>query len=90
MLYNDSFHILPRPNGLDKEFKKHKPPDTPPPVPLDNRANFVRLITALEGRCKAIRHQWSVAGGQDSGGKTDRLATFKGFLQLCIEQGNFP
>ena len=23
-------------------------------------------------------------------GKTDRLATFKGFLQLCIEQGNFP
>lgn len=90
MLYNDSFHILPHPNGLDKEFALHKPPDTPPPVPLRNNADFFRLVTALEGRCKAIRHQWAVAGGQDSAGKADRLGTFKGFLQLCIEQGSFP
>jgi len=90
MLYHDSFKVLPRPNGLDKEFQRHKPPETPPPVPLDNGPNGVRLITALEGRCKAIRHQWTVVGGQDSARKTDRLGAFKGFLQLCIEQGNFP
>jgi hypothetical protein len=90
MLYNDSFRALPRPNGLDKEFAKHKPPETPPPVPLDSKANFPRLLTALEGRCKAIRHQWSVVGGRDSAAKTDRVATFKGFLQICIELGDFP
>jgi hypothetical protein len=90
MLYNDSFHATPKPNGLDKEFLKHKPPETPPVVPLDSSATFFRLVTALQGRCKAIRHQWAVVGGQDSAGKTDRLGTFKGFLQLCLEQGNFP
>jgi hypothetical protein len=26
MLYNDSFQALPHPNGLDKEFARHKPP----------------------------------------------------------------
>jgi hypothetical protein len=90
MLYNASFRQTPRPNGLDLEFQKHKPPETPPPVPVDTQANFLRLITALVGRSKATRHQWAVVGGQDSGGKTDRLATFKGFLQLCIEQGDLP
>jgi pimeloyl-ACP methyl ester carboxylesterase len=73
---------------LDKEFAKLK--DTSPVIPINSSAEFNHLISGLTRRVKAMRHQWVVVGGEDSAGNTDRLATFKGFLQLCIEQGNFP
>ena len=59
-------------------------------MPLTAKSDLPRLVTAFEGRCKAIRHQWAVAGGTDSAGKTDRLGTFKGFLRQALEQGDFP
>ena len=63
---------------------------TGPAIPISNSAQFDQLVSVLTKRIRAMRHQWTVMGGEDTGGKTDRLATFKGFLQLCIEQGNFP
>lgn len=45
-------------------------------------------LTDQQGK-PAHRPVLTVFGHADPGGKTDRLATFKGFLQLCIEQGNF-
>ncbi|MGZ5090778.1 MAG: hypothetical protein ACXWCY_08830 [Burkholderiales bacterium] len=76
--------------ALDKEFKSLKPPETTPVIPIGNSAEFDQLVRALARRIRGMRHQWTVVGGEDTAGNTDRLATFKGFLQLCIEQGNFP
>jgi len=76
--------------ALDKEFAKLKPPETTPVIPITNSAQFDAIVRGLSRRIRAMRHQWVVVGGEDSAGNTDRLATFKGFLQLCIEQGNFP
>jgi hypothetical protein len=87
--YVDCFFDPACKTGLDAEFKKSKPPGAPV-VPVDTAGEFDRFIEALVKRTKAMRHQWSVAGGEDSSGATDRLGTFKGFLQLCIEAGSFP
>jgi hypothetical protein len=76
--------------ALDKEFVKLKPPETTPIIPIGNATQFDQPVRALTRRIRAMRHQWAVVGGEDSAGNTDRLGTFKGFLQLCLEQGNFP
>lgn len=76
--------------ALDAEFAKLKPSVKAPKVPLGSSAEFDALIGGLTRRVRGMRHQWTVVGGEDSGGKADRQGTFKGFLQLCIEQGDFP
>ena len=44
-----------------------------------------------EDRTHRVVHRCGgVAGGEDSAGNTDRQGTFKGFLRLCIEQGDLP
>ena len=86
--YTDCFVVPSCKAGLDREFATLK--QTAPVIPINNSAQFDALVSGLSRRIRAMRHQWTVVGGEDTAGATDRLATFKGFLQLCIEQGDFP
>lgn len=74
--------------ALDAEFRKVK--DTPPPVPVTTAVDVTRLVAAMATRVQKTRHQWTVVGGRDSTGATDRGASFRGFLQTALEAGNFP
>ena len=74
--------------ALDIQFAKLKA--TPPPVPVATAADVTRLVAAMVTSVQKTRHQWTVVGGRDSTGATDRGASFRGFLQTAIEAGNFP
>jgi hypothetical protein len=50
-------------------------------------AKIQTVVTGGKPRVRPteLRHDWTVAGGEDSAGRTDRGTTFKGFLQLCLD-----
>ena len=74
--------------ALVKEFLKLK--TTPPVVPVGTAAGVNALIAAMVSRVQKTRHQWTVVGGRDSTGASDRGVSFSGFLQAAIQAGNFP
>ncbi len=60
-------------------------------APITSSQQFYKVITAIQHndwnqeqpRIKALRHEWAVIGGDNSGGR------FTGYLQMCLRDSSF-